>query len=490
MTSTSLSLLQNNTATNIGQELYDSTQPQFSFFKYVLRRNTNFFNTNIDIYHKTHNITNLENINDPIEIKKDISGDVDLLSNLYISFYLPDIYSSSKYKFKWVENIGALLIKNAIFTINGTDIDSFTGEWLCIWNELTSTVKDTFNKMSGNSIETNNPKNDDNIIRIRNNIITDFDYPASDKNNLNNQPSIAGKWVSVKLPFWFTKSPSLALPIFGKVWELNTFYLKINFENIENLYTVYSDVYNMNISPSHYYNLHNENISINNFIKTTNIAVKITATCIILDTNEKISLANNCASSSELVYLFETLRIKGDIFNAGSTGIRVMEINSKFLIKEMIWTLNRSDSLTNFNDILNYSYSIPFNNESSILKDAYINWGNKPLISTKEYIYYNQIQPYQFHNTIPKQGIYLYSFSLLPEKSIHSGSFNSASAIKMNINMTFNPYKSSVLDKMYEKKFNKIYSNEYKVDIRNNLYITEYNFLTISQNLIKLRYTN
>jgi hypothetical protein len=156
----------------------------------------------------------------------------------------------------------------------------------------------------------------------------------------------------------------------------------------------------------------------------------------------------------------------------------------------MIWTLNRSDSLTNFNDILNYSYSIPFNNESSILKDAYINWGNKPLISTKEYIYYNQIQPYQFHNTIPKQGIYLYSFSLLPEKSIHSGSFNSASAIKMNINMTFNPYKSSVLDKMYEKKFNKIYSNEYKVDIRNNLYITEYNFLTISQNLIKLRYTN
>ena len=118
MTSTSLSLLQNNTATNIGQELYNSTQPQFSFFKYVLRRNTNFFNTNIDIYHKTHNITNLENINDPIEIKKDISGDVDLLSNLYISFYLPDIYSSSKYKFKWVENIGALLIKNAIWLIN------------------------------------------------------------------------------------------------------------------------------------------------------------------------------------------------------------------------------------------------------------------------------------------------------------------------------------------------------------------------------------
>ena len=490
MTSTSLSLLQNNSANNIGQDLYNSSQPQFSFFKYVLRRNTNFFNANFDIYNKTHNITNLEHINDPIEIKKDISGDVDLLSNLYISFYLPDIYSSNKYKFKWVENIGALLIKEAIFTINGTDIDSFTGEWLCIWNELTSPVKDTFNKVSGNSIETNNPKNDDNILRIRNNIISEFDYPISDKNNLNNKPSIAGKWVSVQLPFWFSKSPSLALPIFGKVWELNSFYLKINFENIENLYTVYSDVYNMNISPSHYNNLHNENISINNFITSTNIGVKITATCIILDTNEKISLANDCANTSKVVYLFETLRIKSDIFNPGSTGIRVMEVDSKFLIKEMIWTLKRSDSITNFNNILNYSYNIPFDNEKSILKDAYINWGNKSFISTKESIYYNQIIPYQVHNTIPKQGIYLYSFSLLPDKSIHSGSFNSASAIKMNINMTFNPYNPSILDTMYEKKFNKKYSNEYKVDIRNSLYITEYNFLTISQNLINLRYTN
>ena len=490
MTNIGISLLKNNTSTNIGQDLYDSTQPQFSFFKYVLRRNTNFFSINTDIYNKTHIITNLENINEPIEIKKEISGDVDLLSNLYISFYLPDIYSSSKYKFKWVENIGALLIKDAIFTINGADIDSFTGEWLCIWNELTSTAKDNFNKMSGNSIVTNNPKTDDNIIRIRNNIISESDYPSSDKNNLNNNPSISGKWVSVQLPFWFTKSPSLALPIFGKVWESNSFYLKINFENIENLYTVYSDVYNMNVSPSHYNNLHNENISITNFINTNNIGVKITATCIVLDTNEKISLANDCASSSTIVYLFETIRIKSNIFDPGSIGIRKITITPKFLIKEMIWTLNRADSITNFNDILNYSYNIPFNNENSILKDAYINWGANSLISKMESIYYNQIIPYQYYNTIPKQGIYLYSFSLLPDKSIHSGSFNSATAIEMNINMTFNPYKPSVLDKMYEKKFNKIYSNEYKVNIRNNLYITEYNFLTISKNLIELRYKN
>jgi len=489
MTDTTLSILKNNIDTNIGEDLYDSTQPQFSFFKYVLRRNTNFFTANIEIYNKTHNITNLNNIKDAIELKKELNGDLDLLSNLYISFYLPKIYSNNKYKFKWVENIGALLIKNAVFTINGQDIDSFNGEWLCVWNELNSTVKETFNKMSGNIIETNNPRSNENIIRIKNNIISDFDYPSSDKNNLNNPPSIEGKWVTVKLPFWFSKAPNLALPIFGNVWVNNTFYLNITYEDIENLYTVYSDIYNMNISPKHYNNLHNENISINNFINNINFGVKINASCIILDINEKKAIANSC-SKSEIVYLYETVRIKSDIFEPGSTGIRKIEIEPKFLIKELIWTLKRSDTITNFNDSLNYSYNIPFNNEKSILKEAYINWGKSELISLRDSFYYNQIQPYQYHNTIPKQGIYLYSFSLLPEKTIHSGSYNSATAIKININMIFNSYQPSLLDDMYKKKLNKKYIDNYSVDIGNTVYITEYNFLQIYVNNIQLRYKN
>jgi hypothetical protein len=487
MTDTTLSILNNNIKTNIGQYLY--TNPQFSFFKYVLRRNTNFFIANIDIYNKTHNITNLNNIKDPIELKNEISGDLDLLSNLYISFYLPNIYSNNKYKFKWVENIGALLIKNAVFTINRQDIDSFTGEWLCVWNELSSSVKDTFNKMSGNTNETNNPRSNDNIIRIKNNIISDFDYPSSDKNNLNNPPSIEGKWVSVKLPFWFSKAPNLALPIFGKVWQNNIFTLNITFQDIEKLYTVYSDVYNMNVSPSHYYTLHNEKISINNFINNINIGIKITASCIILDNCEKNILSDSC-SASEVVYLYETVRIKDSYFEPGSTGIRKIDIDPKFLIKELIWTLKRSDSITNFNDTLNYSYNIPFNNEKSILKNAYINWDNSELISLHDSFYFNQIQPYEYHHTIPKQGIYSYSFSLLPEKSIHSGSYNSATSLKININMTFNSYQPSILDDMYQKKLNKKYINNYSADINYTVYITEYNFLQIYANTIDLRYKN
>ena len=492
MTNVLLNLLNINKINNLGQDLYNDLQPQFSFFKYVLRRNTNFFSGNINIYNNTANITNLDRLNLDIKLKDVINGDIDLLSDLYISFYLPDIYSNSKYKFKWVENIGALLIKEAIFTINSIDIDSFTGEWLCVWNELTSTNKDTFNKMTGNGIDINNPRTSENIIRIKNNIISDFDYPSSDKNNPNNPPSIPGKWISVQLPFWFTKAPNLALPIFGNIWQNNEFNIKISFENIEKLYTIYSDVYNMNVSPSYYNSLHNDNISIENFLKNNNILINIITTVILVDVNEKISIDNSCKSANGLIFLYEKVKKKTKEFEPLSTALRTISIEPGFLIKEILWTLRRSDCISKFNDTLNYSYNIPFNNENSILKKASIDWeGLEFMIETDSY-YYNKIQPYQYHNAMPKQGIYIYSFSLLPSKSIHSGSYNSSYNSKdgININMHFNEYKPSVLDNMYQKKFNNSYINNNTVNIESVLYIIEHNFLQISQYIIGLRFSS
>lgn len=482
-------LVVNNSRNNIGNYLYntevlDNNKPEIkiSFYKYVFRKITNFFITNHTIYDKTFNITNLQNINDPIILKETITGDIDLLSNLYISFYLPEIYSNDKYKFKWVDNIAALLIKKATFNINSQEIDSFTGEWLCVWNELSSQIKDNFNNMSGNSIDITNPRSTENIIRIRNNIISDFDYPSSD---INNSPSISSKWITIKLPFWFSKSPSLSLPIFGRIYEKNNMEINITFENIENLYTVYSDVYNMNISPSHYNNLNNTNISINNFIKNTNIGVKIIASCVTLDTVEKNELAAACASSS-INYMFETVRTISNNFEPFSTGIRRVNIISNNPIKQLIWTLNRSDTIQNFNDTLNYSYNIPINNEKSIMKNAAINFDNNEIYSNESY-FYNKIQPYQYFNTIPKQGIYLQSFSLFPDKYIHSGSFNTDSH-NIDITMMFNKYEPSVLDYMYEKKFKKKYIDNNTINIKNTIYITEYNFISIVINTIGLKF--
>jgi hypothetical protein len=55
--------------------------------------------------------------------------------------------------------------------------------------------------------------------------------------------------------------------------------------------------------------------------------------------------------------------------------------------------------------------------------------------------------------------------------------------------MNLNSYQPSILDDMYEKKFNNKYNKKYNVSIYNTLYITEYNFLIIMNKKIKLRYS-
>ena len=66
----------------------------------------------------------------------------DLLMDTYIVFRLPDIWSPiypptddtsrnwSPYEFKWIENIGAQLIRNIKFTVGGQTIQTFSGQYL------------------------------------------------------------------------------------------------------------------------------------------------------------------------------------------------------------------------------------------------------------------------------------------------------------------------------------------------------------------------
>ena len=122
------------------------------------------------------------------------------------------------------------------------------------------------------------------------------------------------------------------------------------------------------------------------------------------------------------------------------------------------------------------------------MKDALLKWNNESITNTFNSYYFNHIQPYLYHSAVPKQGIYLYSFSILPEKSIHSGSYDAAK-LNLSINMTFNKYEESVLDAMYEKKFNRNYKlSSNNKDIKYTLYIIQYNFLTINANYIDKKF--
>lgn len=462
--------------------------PSISFYNYVYRRHTNFAIENIMLTFETiPSLLSNMHISNDFSVNLASIPDVNLLSNLHLIFKLPAVYSTNKYKFKWIENIGALLIKKANIIINNTIIDTITGEWLVIWNELSMPVKDNFNNMTGNIEALNNPRKPETTIRIRNNVINSYDYLSSDRNSPNAIPSINSRDVIIPLPFWFSKNPSLALPIF-KLSASNRIILKIEFENIENLYTVYSPIYNMNVSPTFYNIVHNEKININTFIKQDVFRSHVEAFYVILDQAEYNEISNTAFKD----YLIESISVISNNFNASiAETVNNITINSKLGVKEIIWTLKRADSVDNFNDILNYTYSIPRNNEKSIMKTARLNWDINSgsyiysRVEEKESHFYNAIQPYQYHSAIPRQGIYLYSFSLYPEKWFPSG-FYDGSYSKMILSMTFNKYENNFIDTIYDKQ--SFVNNKDK--IYSTVYVVEYNILTMINNNIGLKYAN
>ena len=463
--------------------------PQISFFNYAYKKHTNFAMENIihNFDKKPGSISTMHK-SGYYDVILTENPNVDLLKSVCFIFKLPNIYSDNKFKFKWVENIGSLIIKNASILIDDNKIDSITGEWLIVWNELSMPVKDGYNKMTGNIPELTNPRKIETIYRIRNNILSEYDYPVSDKSDINN-PSIKERYISVPLPFWFSKNQNLALPIL-KFSTKHKVILRFEFEDIEKLYTIYSDIYNMNISPSYYNDLYSPNhkISITDFILDNNFIAHIDATFIVLDCYERQLIIDNAYKE----YLIETTSItKTPVISGGNDSIRTIDVNSQLLVKEIIWTINRNDSINKFNDILNYSYSIPRNNEKSIMKSALILWdGNTERINEMDSYYYNNIQPYEYHSIVPRQGIYSYTFSLFPEKWFPSGCYNSA-GVKSQIILKLNSYTPSVIDKLHYDKFKTNYnmSNDNN-DIVITVYTVQYNILVFQAGNVSLKVKN
>ena len=147
--------------------------PQMTFFKYVYRKYTNFAIETLDIKMNKNQINETEQT----QIHKiKIPRDADLLSNLYLSYTLPNIYSGSRngdgnealdtnnvpYEFRWVENIGTNLIKNAKLLIDTAEINTISGKFMQVLSEINydDSKKKIYDEMTGNVPEVYDPQID------------------------------------------------------------------------------------------------------------------------------------------------------------------------------------------------------------------------------------------------------------------------------------------------------------------------------------------
>ena len=318
------------------------------------------------------------------------------------------------------------------------------------------------------------------IITINNNKFKNT-YPIGDK--LLNKPSIASREIVIPLKFNFTKNPSLGFLLSKITGADNNIWIELILEDIENLYQVYSSDLDMYISPKYYNEISNDTISINNFVISKEINAHIEASYVILDNPELTSII----ATPQIDILIEKIIISSDYsFTPGIDLVNELTLtNANTHIKEIIWTLKRDDYYK-FNENTNYTNSIPENNDSSIMSKARIMF-NKSMerVMDKDYVYYNSMQPYKHHTSIPKQGIYCYSFALYPEKEFLSGYYNAA-LVKTNLLIYVkDTYNNNALNQILSSIGKPTYTFNYHV----NVYSICYNMFEIVGNQAGMKFT-
>jgi len=137
------------------QDQFITGAPEMSYFKQVYRRHTNFSMESVrQTFLTKPTLDTSRNI-----FTCRINRVADLLQEIYLSFQLPNVYSTDKFRFRWISNVSQYIIYNCSVRIDTQLIDQLWGEWMDIWNELTLSTdqRDSFNKMIGNVPEFSNP---------------------------------------------------------------------------------------------------------------------------------------------------------------------------------------------------------------------------------------------------------------------------------------------------------------------------------------------
>ena len=357
----------------------------------------------------------------------------------------------------------------------------------------------------------------------------------------NTLPSIRGRKIRVPLSFWFTKSSSQALPLISL--RDSPVEIEIRLRPINDLYTV-SDVddvgadgntstyriKNNNTSSFEYSKIQyflNDNDPINiNYansykVLTNNemtINPEIESTYIFLDTEER-----NRFQLNKHQYIIETVK------RVEKTNIRTSQItidtNSNNHVKEVILITKRTDAknvnewdnFTNWiqKDVSPTSYqfwkSTSFNTpyydttvekypfpsrqyttniyykkaylRKDIIQTIDILFNKTALFKTQNAQYFQNQLPLEYFKTNPKDGIYVYTFSLNPTNSIQpSGSLNLANQ-DMSVIITFQslPQQTS-----YSSGNEENFVSDYGYDV--NVYLVQYNIFHIEAGIGGLQF--
>jgi hypothetical protein len=254
------------------QNVILSGNPQMTYFYKVFKRYTHFAMENITIPLEGPNELSFDS---PITLRTKIPRYGDLLTDLYFSFRIPDIYSkyvepqypdgrSAQFEFQWARYLGLALIRTATFFIGGQRIHEVDGDYL-LARALLDVDQDTFAKwkvLVGDTSELTDPATG---VYAGGTDGTGYPTVVRDASRTTaeqiNRPSIFGRDIHVPLGFWFSEAPSQALPLVGLQYQ--DCEVRITLNPVNQLYTIL-DPSGYRVNPNWLMRTSYENISLNN----------------------------------------------------------------------------------------------------------------------------------------------------------------------------------------------------------------------------------
>lgn len=234
------------------QNVLLSGNPEMTFWYKTYRRYSHFSQESVTMALEGPNELFY---NQPIKLRLKLQRVGDLVSDLYFTFRIPDIYSkyqtprNFQHEYQWVRYLGAALIQNAAFYVGGQKIQEFDGAYL-LAKALVDYDPNSFEKwrvLVGDVPELTTPAlgvwatPSGGYPTVRQN-------PSVALGSQSNRPSIFGQDIHVPLSFWFSDSSSQALPLVALQYHDCEVQLTLN--PIQDLYTVL-DVSGNRVNPNY-----------------------------------------------------------------------------------------------------------------------------------------------------------------------------------------------------------------------------------------------
>ena len=214
--------------------------PQKTYWTSTYKQLTNFGLQNFRLDYE--GLRQLQLTSDTTYVFK-IKRYAELLTNTIFTIQLPDIYSpvyntNQPYEFRWIKNIGAMMIRSIRFTIGGSLIQQMTGhDIVALANrDLTMTQKEKWNQMIGNIPDLYDPGLSRGGL-----------YPNAFYQERGAEPSIRGRQLRVPLPIWWGLNSQQAFPLVSL--QYNELQIEVTLRPIRELFQI-RDITNLTGNPN------------------------------------------------------------------------------------------------------------------------------------------------------------------------------------------------------------------------------------------------